>query len=99
MKGGDVVETLTEDNWTPVEVEPLTPFEEQVKRHWQRFLPKTSKALDRTKNGLANEVRQAVHRFDFQVAVEEARTGRHRLEIEHDLRDQLFPPPESEPAA
>lgn len=90
----DVVETLTEDNWRPVAVEPLSPLELQVKAHWERFQPTLVKALSTTPRGLETAVRKATHQWRFQVALAEAQTGMHRVELEHEMRDQLFLPPE-----
>lgn len=91
------VETLTEDNYPPLAVQPLTSQELRVKAHWARFLPKLT--ADLTASGeLDLSIRKLVHRTEFEIAVMEVKTGLSRAEIAPMFQSQLFPPPESESA-
>ena len=62
----EVAETLTEDNYRPLAVEPLNPLELKVKAHWQRFQPETSKSLGKK---LDLMVRKTVHRVEFEISL------------------------------
>lgn len=88
----EIAEVLTEDNYPPLAVSPLTPQELKVREHWKRFLPKTCAGLGKK---LDLEVRKTVHRVEFEIGVTEAKTGLSRAEIEPMFRDQLYPPPET----
>lgn len=92
-----VVETLTPDNWMPVDVEPLSPFERTALAHWTRFLPKMVKELKQRggQKALETEVRKAAHLMEYETATFLAEhPDLHRIQALEFTRPTLFLPPE-----
>ena len=86
---------LEPDNYPSVAEESLSPFERQVRAHWERFRPQMSRQL-KANDQLDTAVRAAVWRHEYQVMLTLSRSpGLHRLPAEDLFNQYLWLPPES----
>lgn len=97
MKDKRIAAVLEPDNYPSLEDEPLTPSEQDVKAHWQRFLPKMSAELKaQGPKALDLAVRKAAWLTEYHVALAQAENpGLSSLQAEETFRNQwTYLPPE-----
>jgi len=78
---------------------PFTPYEMEVREHWERFQPTLVRQLRAQGPGkLEQAIRRAVHRQMYQEDLMLAQNpALHRGQVEELFREEVFPPPEDPP--
>ena len=90
------IEVLDPEQFPSVTEEPLSPAEQDVLAHWQRFQPTLCRQLRaQGPNVLETAVRKAWYRNEYQIALTLSRKpDLHRIQVEAMFREQLWLPPE-----
>jgi hypothetical protein len=90
------VHEIDPDDPLSLDEEPLTPYEMEVKEHWERFWPEPVHQL--TAQGpiaLDEAIRRATHREEYMISLTLARNPNlHRDQVAELFRDEVFLPPE-----
>ena len=88
---------ITQDEEPPsLDQVGLSPYEMEVRDHWERFLPRrTAELRAQGPWKLEEAIRRAVQRQTFQESLQLARNpDLHPDQIEELFRQEVFPPPE-----
>lgn len=88
-----LIEELGPDNPLPtLEEEALTPFEQEIKAHWEQHHPVLCRQLKaKGKDALEMSVRRAGARQEYQIGLLLARNpGMHRMQAEDLTQEELW---------